>query len=138
VAPKTFDNPIKLNTVAGRKETLRQTPVFGGNRQTAAMAGAEVRCHIAEIGHGVDILPDVWNGDDDIRIAKPKPDCDLHPLVGARQAFTHEVLAGDTEDQRPLRPVPGQFQKPRGMPPRHRPSPQGGHDSCGHCRSPQP
>ena len=94
---EALDDPVELDTVAGGEEVLGQPPVFGCNGQAAAVAGAEVGSDIAEIGHGVDILPDVRDGDNDIGMTETEPRGNLHPLISAGQTFANQILTGDAE-----------------------------------------
>ena len=67
---EAFDDAVELDAVLAGEELLGQPPVFGGDRQPAAVAGAEIGGDVAEIGHGVDIEPDFRHGDDDIGMAE--------------------------------------------------------------------
>ena len=94
---QAFHDAVKLNAVAAGEELLRQTPVFGGNGQTATMAGAKFRRHIAEVGHGFHIEPDIRHGDDDIGMAKAQTGAEFDAGIGIGQPLAHQILTRDAE-----------------------------------------
>ncbi|MNZ89671.1 hypothetical protein D3C78_1086050 [compost metagenome] len=83
-----------------RKELLRQPPVFGGDRQPAAMTGAEFRSDIAEIGHAVHIQPDFRHGDHDVGMTETEAGAKFHLRIGIGQSLAHKVLTRHAEIHR--------------------------------------
>ena len=87
---EAFDDAVELDAVLAGEELLGQPPVFGGDRQPPAMAGAEIGGDVAEVGHGIDIEPDFRNGNDDIGMAEAEAGaefraaCRLPPGLRAR------------------------------------------------------
>ena len=67
---EAFDDAVDLDAVLLREELLGQPPVFGGDAQPAAMALAEIGGDVVEVGHGVDVEPDLGHGDHDIGMAE--------------------------------------------------------------------
>ena len=84
---EALDDAVDLDAVLLRKELLGQPPVFGRDAQPAAVALAEIGGDIVEIGHGVDVEPDIGNRDHDIGLAEAEPRGDLGLRAPSRQAF---------------------------------------------------
>ena len=70
---EALDDAVDLDAVLLREELLGQPPVFGGDAQPPAMALAEIGGDVVEIGHGVDVEPDLGHGDHDIGMAEAEP-----------------------------------------------------------------
>jgi hypothetical protein len=104
-----------------REELLRQPPVFGGDRQPAAVALAEIGGDVVEIGHGVDVEPDVGHGYDDIGMAEAETGAISRACLPVGEVFTDQVLAGDAEIDGALADLAWLSRKPTGRRPRHHP-----------------
>ena len=61
---------------------------------------AEIGGDVVEIGHGLDVEPDVGNGHHHVGMAEAEPRHDLGAAFPVRQRLAHQVLAGDAEVHR--------------------------------------
>ena len=71
------------------------------------MLGAETGRDVVEVGHGADVDPGLRHRDHDIGAAEAEAVDQQHALVGVRDAFAHQVLAGDAEMHRAARELGG-------------------------------
>ena len=94
---QALDDAVNLDAVLLREELLGEPPVFGGDPQPPAMALAEIGGDVVEIGHGVDVEPDVGNGNHDIGAAEAEPCGDLGARLPVGQRLAQQILAGDAE-----------------------------------------
>ena len=67
------------------------------------MLGAKTRGDVVEIGHGADVDPGLRHRDHDIGAAETEAVDQQHALVGIRDAFAHQILAGDAHMHRAAR-----------------------------------
>ncbi len=72
------------------KKLLGQPPVFGRDAQPAAVALAEIGGDIVEIGHGLDVEPDIGNRDHDIGLAEAEARGDLGLLLPVGERFAQQ------------------------------------------------
>ena len=73
------------------------------------MLGAESGGDVVKVGHGADVDPGLRHGDDHIGAAKTERLDQQHAPVGIRNAFAHQVFAGDAEMHRAARQLRGDF-----------------------------
>ena len=71
------------------------------------MLRAETGGDVVEIGHGADVDPGLRHRDHDIGAAEAEIVDQQHALVGVRNAFAHQVFAGDAEMHHAARELRG-------------------------------
>ena len=102
---EAFDDAVELDAVLGGEELLGQAPVFGGDGEAAAVAGAEIGGDVAEIGHGIDIEPDIRHGDDDIGMAEAEADAEFgafDPLPASPSRTRSSPVTPKSTEPRPI------------------------------------
>ena len=73
------------------------------------MLGAEAGGDVVEIGHGADVDPGLRHRDHDIGAAEAEIVDQQHALVGIRNAFAQQILAGDAEMHHAARQLRSDF-----------------------------
>ena len=89
------------------KERPGQIDVFGCHAHTPVVLRTKAGTDIIEIGHRPHIDPGLRHRHHYIGAAKPEAVDQQYALVGIRNAFAHQVLAGDAEMDRPARQLRG-------------------------------